>query len=95
MIFLGILFSIIYAKASWCHQCIMIFTHVQVIWIHVHPSYNGTSTIGDIAVLILSSSVQVTAIVRPVCLWGQDDSNPIDIVNKEGLVRFDFLSKAA
>ncbi|XP_023717855.1 serine protease gd isoform X2 [Cryptotermes secundus] len=58
----------------------------DVILIHVHPSYNGTSTTGDIALLILSSTVQVTAIVRPVCLWGQDDSNLADIVNKEGLV---------
>jgi hypothetical protein len=62
---------------------------VQVIAIYVHPSYNGTSTTGDIALLVLSSTVQVTAIVRPVCLWGQDDSNPAEIVNKEGLVRFD------
>jgi hypothetical protein len=61
-----------------------------VIVIHVHPSYNGTSTTGDIALLILSSTVQVTAIVRPVCLWSQDDSNHAVIVNKEGLVRFDF-----
>jgi hypothetical protein len=69
--------------------------HVQVTEIYVHPSYNETSNVGDIALLILSSTVQVTVIVRPVCLWGQDDGNPADIVNKEGLVRFDFYNESA
>jgi hypothetical protein len=56
----------------------------------VHPSYNSTSTMGDIAVLILSAKVEVTTIVRPVCLWQQEDIiYPADIVDKEGLVSFD------
>jgi hypothetical protein len=55
----------------------------------VHPSYNSTSTMGDIAVLILSATVEITAIVRPVCLWQQEEINPADIVDKEGLVSFD------
>jgi len=55
----------------------------------VHPSYNGTSTMGDVAVLILSKTVQITAVVRPVCLWDQGETSPTDIVNKEGLVRSD------
>jgi hypothetical protein len=55
----------------------------------VHPSYNSNSTVGDIALLILSSTVEVTTIVRPVCLWDKADNNPADLVDKEGLVRFD------
>jgi dynein heavy chain len=52
----------------------------------VHPSYNGTYSIGDIAVLILTTEVEVTALVRPVCLWGQDDGSPADIIDQVGLV---------
>jgi hypothetical protein len=44
---------------------------------------------GDIALLILSTSVEVTAVVRPVCLWDQEENNPADLVNKQGLVSFD------
>lgn len=58
----------------------------DVIKIAVHPSYNGTYTMADIAVLILATAVEVTAIVRPVCLWGQDGSSAADIINQEGLV---------
>lgn len=42
--------------------------------------------------MILSTAVDVTAVVRPVCLWGQDDSIPPDIINQEGLVRFQTAS---
>ena len=38
--------------------------------------------------LILTTEVEVTALVRPVCLWGQDDGSPADIIDQVGLVRF-------
>ncbi|XP_021913642.1 serine proteinase stubble-like isoform X3 [Zootermopsis nevadensis] len=58
----------------------------DVTKVTVHPSYNATSTVGDIAVLTLSTSVEVTVTVRPVCLWDQENINPAYLVNKEGLV---------
>jgi hypothetical protein len=54
----------------------------------VHPSYNDTTSVGDVAVLILNTTVEVNAVVRPVCMWGHDNSNPADIINEAGLVRF-------
>jgi hypothetical protein len=54
----------------------------------VHPSYNFKTFLGDIAVLILSTEVELTEFVRPVCLWYQDKNHPEDIVNQTGQVRF-------
>jgi hypothetical protein len=58
----------------------------------VHPSYNATTSSGDVAVLLLATTVDVTSVVRPVCLWGHDNSYPADIINEAGLVRFQTAS---
>jgi hypothetical protein len=39
-------------------------------------------------VLILATTAEVTAVVRPACLWDQDDRNPADVVDQVGLVSF-------
>jgi hypothetical protein len=37
--------------------------------------------------LILSSTVQITAQVRPVCLWEKGDTELLNIIGENGLVR--------
>lgn len=46
--------------------------------IHVHPDYESMNSDADIAVLVLSESVEFTKYIRPLCLWGaSDDLNNI------------------
>lgn len=54
----------------------------QVKDVHIYPGYNSSNFLGDIAVLILSSSVEYTTFVRPCCLWRFSTS----VVGKEGTV---------
>jgi len=37
--------------------------------------------------LVLNSSVQITADVRPVCLWNPGDTGLKNIIGKDGVVR--------
>ena len=55
--------------------------------IFVHEEYNSSYYKNDIAMLVLNSSVQITAKVRPVCLWNSGDTSLQNIVRKEGVVR--------
>lgn len=57
----------------------------QVTQIVVHPSYNGDTYYGDLAILTLSTDVEYTHYVRPVCLW-EPASNTAEIEGKEGSV---------
>jgi Trypsin. len=41
----------------------------------------------DIAVLVLNSSVEITAQVRPVCLWDRSDTSLQSVIGKDGVVR--------
>jgi hypothetical protein len=59
----------------------------QVRNIFVHEEYNSSYFENDIAMLILNSSVQITAEVRPVCLWNQGDTSLQSITGKDGVVR--------
>ncbi|KAJ8932159.1 hypothetical protein NQ314_014885, partial [Rhamnusium bicolor] len=53
--------------------------------IHIHPDYEPLSSDADIAVLVLSESVQFTKYIRPLCLWsGRSGINAV--VGKEGTV---------
>ncbi|KAJ8958022.1 hypothetical protein NQ318_002026 [Aromia moschata] len=53
--------------------------------IHIHPDYDSMSSDADIAVLVLSESVQFTKYVRPLCLWDGDmDLNLV--VEQQGTV---------
>jgi len=40
--------------------------------------------------LLLSSSVKITAEVRPVCLWNAGDTSLQNIIDKNGVVRSNF-----
>jgi secreted trypsin-like serine protease len=62
----------------------------QVRNIFVHEAYNATNIENDIAMLVLNSSVQITAEVRPVCLWNQGDTSLESIIGKDGVVRSNF-----
>ncbi|XP_018579158.1 serine protease gd-like [Anoplophora glabripennis] len=53
--------------------------------IHVHPDYESNSSDADIAVLVLTESVEFTKYIRPLCLWNSD-SNLNNVVGKEGTV---------
>lgn len=52
--------------------------------ITVHPKYNAQTFSDDIAIIKLSSSVQITDYVRPVCLW-EGDLQLQALVNKTGI----------
>lgn len=52
---------------------------------NINPLYNSSNFQGDIAILTLSSDIEFTNYVRPVCTW--EESNSIeDIKGKEGVV---------
>lgn len=57
----------------------------QVFRLNVHPAYNSSNFHNDIAVLTLSSDVQFTTFVRPICVW-EPENNIHDIVGTEGVV---------
>jgi len=38
--------------------------------------------------LVLDSSVQITPEIRPVCLWNPGDTSLQNIIEKDGVVRF-------
>ncbi|PNF27882.1 hypothetical protein B7P43_G08304 [Cryptotermes secundus] len=58
----------------------------QVAEILVHPEYNSSNYQSDLALLILSSPVQFTKYVRPVCLWDKTEVDLENVINKEGIV---------
>ncbi|XP_046385994.1 uncharacterized protein LOC124155875 isoform X2 [Ischnura elegans] len=58
----------------------------QVADIHVHPEYNSTDFRADIAVLILSSPVEFSVYVKPVCLWDKSKPELNEVEGKEGVV---------
>ncbi|XP_067015707.2 uncharacterized protein [Anabrus simplex] len=58
----------------------------QVAEVHVHPEYNSSDFRSDVAVLTLSSPVDYTQFVRPVCLWGEDSTDLRDVEGREGYV---------
>ncbi|XP_049839668.1 uncharacterized protein LOC126284636 isoform X1 [Schistocerca gregaria] len=58
----------------------------QVSSVYVHPMYNSSTFNADIALLILSSPVDFTTFVRPVCLWGSANTDIQSLENTEGYV---------
>lgn len=64
----------------------MCSTFAQVAEILVHPAYNSSNYQSDLALLILSSPVQFTKYVRPVCLWDKTEVDLENVINKEGIV---------
>ncbi|KAL1490932.1 hypothetical protein ABEB36_011601 [Hypothenemus hampei] len=52
----------------------------------VHPDYNASFLYNDIAIIKLSSPVEVNNYVRPCCLWDEQDTNFDNIVGKLGTV---------
>lgn len=57
----------------------------EVSRMNINPLYNSSNFQGDIAILTLSSDIEFTNYVRPVCTW--EESNSIeDIKGKEGVV---------
>ena len=66
----------------------LFLTLFQVRNIFVHEEYNSTFLKNDIAILLLNSSVQITADVGPVCLWNPSDTGLENIIGKDGVVRF-------
>jgi len=59
----------------------------QVRSIIVHEKYNSSVYENNIAMLVLNSSVQITAEVRPVCLWNPGDTSLQNIIGQDGVVR--------
>lgn len=49
----------------------------------VHPEYNHSIYINDIAVLKLSKQVRITNFVRPCCLW-EENSNSNNTIGQKG-----------
>nr|CAD7588064.1 unnamed protein product [Timema genevievae] len=58
----------------------------QVSKVHVHPSYNSSDFRADLAILMLSSPVEFTMYVRPVCLWSPSFTELKVVEGKDGTV---------
>uniref|UniRef100_A0A1V1FKK2 Putative serine protease 30 n=1 Tax=Reticulitermes speratus TaxID=60591 RepID=A0A1V1FKK2_9NEOP len=54
--------------------------------IFIHSEFNYTYFKSDLAMLLLNSSVEFTAQVRPVCLWNPSDTSIQSIIGKDGVV---------
>jgi dynein heavy chain len=59
---------------------------IDVLHIFVHEEFDSSILKNDIAMLLLSSSVKITAEVRPVCLWNAGDTSLQNIIDKNGVV---------
>jgi Trypsin. len=55
----------------------------QVKRVHIYPTFNSSNYLGDIALLQLSSDVDYSMYVRPVCLW-DDSTAPLQLSAVEG-----------
>ncbi|XP_069683971.1 serine protease gd-like [Periplaneta americana] len=58
----------------------------EVKKVFVNPSFNTTNLEADIALLILSSTVEYTLYVRPACIWNQRNTDLSQIIGNEGVV---------
>ncbi|KAL0266286.1 UNVERIFIED_CONTAM: hypothetical protein PYX00_008876 [Menopon gallinae] len=58
----------------------------EVARVNVHPNYNTTDFRSDIAVLTLSTKVEFTDFIRPVCMWDSRNTRIEDIVGLQGTV---------
>ncbi|CAG2054243.1 unnamed protein product [Timema podura] len=58
----------------------------KVSKVHVHPSYNSSDFRADLAILMLSSPVEFTMYVRPVCLWSPSFTELKVVEGKDGTV---------
>ena len=65
----------------------MFLSLFQVHTIFIHSEYNYINLKSDLAMLLLNSSVEFTAKVRPVCLWNPSDTSIQSIIGKDGVVR--------
>ncbi|CAB3245972.1 unnamed protein product [Arctia plantaginis] len=54
--------------------------------IRVHPEYNSTTFSRDLAILELRSAADITDLVRPVCLWPEDEIGLENVVGQTGSV---------
>nr|CAD7413079.1 unnamed protein product [Timema poppensis] len=54
--------------------------------VHVHPSYNSSDFRADLAILMLSSPVEFTMYVRPVCLWSPSFTELKVVEGKDGTI---------
>lgn len=51
----------------------------------VHPDYEQNTGIYDVAIITLNKPVEFTKLVRPICLWDENDTLE-NIVSKKGTV---------
>lgn len=69
-----------YLKRQWSSPSIQ---ERDVERISVHPKYNAQSFSNDIAIVKMSSPIEITDYVRPICLW-EGDLHLQAVVNKTG-----------
>nr|CAD7572381.1 unnamed protein product [Timema californicum] len=65
----------------------------RVSKVHVHPSYNSSDFRADLAILMLSSPVEFTMYVRPVCLWSPSFTELKVVEGKDGTREVSFGTK--
>ncbi|PSN37055.1 hypothetical protein C0J52_20888 [Blattella germanica] len=59
---------------------------IEVNYLLVHPLFNHTKLQADVAILVLQSTVKVTDMVKPACLWNFQDTSLTNIVGEKGVV---------
>nr|CAD7441623.1 unnamed protein product [Timema bartmani] len=69
-----------------CRECELRTGYFRVSKVHVHPSYNSSDFRADLAILMLSSPVEFTMYVRPVCLWSPSFTELKVVEGKDGTV---------
>ncbi|XP_056640183.1 serine protease gd-like isoform X1 [Diorhabda sublineata] len=57
----------------------------QIDKIIVHQKYSSSTFANDIALLKLTEEVEITAYVRPVCLW-EENTNLESVIGRQGIV---------
>ena len=58
----------------------------QVDNITEHPKYDSVTRANDVALMRLTTEINITPYVRPICLW-DDDYHMDTIVGQDGIVR--------
>ncbi|CAH0385796.1 unnamed protein product [Bemisia tabaci] len=58
----------------------------QVLEIVPFTTYNSSNYLGDIALLKMTSNIEYTSFVRPVCMWDPRVSELSSVIDKEGTV---------
>ncbi|XP_037031047.1 limulus clotting factor C-like [Bradysia coprophila] len=59
---------------------------IEVYQVSIHPNYNVSSLVNDIAIIRLATKATFNNYVQPICLWDSDKKDLSEVVGKYGTV---------